>query len=190
VAHEGAVVALAAVSGGGKSTLTAACVLQGWDYVSDEALRLRDDGIVRAYAKPLSLDASSLSVLSLGEPADVDEGEVTVGVADLRGRLSHDELRLAEVVFLSRSSDGHPPAELLPLHASEVLTGLLALSFNHYKAPAQRVALLAAAAARSRAWRLRYSDARQAAGVLSEAFRRPQPQDGGPQGPDGRAGQV
>lgn len=51
-----------------------------------------------------------------------------------------------------------------------MLTGLLPLSFNAYQRPVDSVELLAGVATGCRAWCLRYSDARDAARVLTERF--------------------
>ena len=172
VAQGAGVIALAAVSGGGKTTLTAACVALGWHYVTDEALCLRPDGAVLPYPKPLTMSSASRVLLGLDAEREDDGGDVLTTVEELRGRCSRtDRLRVSEVVLLDRS-DGQRPdgCELVQLHASEVLTRLLPLSFNHYKQPARSVELLARAALESRAWALRYSDARAAAALLTEAF--------------------
>ena len=50
VARSGAVTAFPAVSGAGKTTLTAACLRSGFDYVSDEALVLATDGLYQEAA--------------------------------------------------------------------------------------------------------------------------------------------
>lgn len=80
VTPSGEVVVLPAVSGSGKSTLTAALVSHGWGYVTDEAVGVRAGTLeVMAYAKPLSLDATSRAALDLGP------GSESVPVAVLAG---------------------------------------------------------------------------------------------------------
>jgi hypothetical protein len=172
VARDGGVTALAAVSGGGKTTLTAACVSLGWEYVTDEALCLRPDGTVVPYPKPLTMSSSSRTLLGLHAARADADGEWLTTVDDLHGHLpGAGGLRLAEVVLLDRSDDrGSAGPELVQLHASDLLTRLLPLSFNHYKRPASSVELLARAALASRAWTLRYTDARAAAALLDDAF--------------------
>jgi hypothetical protein len=76
VAPGGEVVVLPAVSGSGKSTLTAALVADGWGYVTDEAVGIRAGSLAAvAYAKPLSLDATSRAAVGLG---DLGSDNVTV----------------------------------------------------------------------------------------------------------------
>lgn len=86
IASGGAVVALAADSGVGKSTLTAACLARGWEYVTDEALHLTRDGCVVPYPKPLTLSASSRALLDV--PSSGVGDERLVAVEDLGGRVA------------------------------------------------------------------------------------------------------
>ena len=79
-------------------------------------------------------------------------------------------LHLADVVLLSRQEGVEDDPLMTPLHRAEVLTGLLPLSFNAYQRPIDSVELLAGVAAGCRAWSLRYSDAREAASLLTERF--------------------
>jgi hypothetical protein len=173
VARGGSVLAFPADSGVGKSTLTAACVALGWRYVSDEALCLGDGGEVIPYPKPLTLSTWARARVGLTQlPAAVSsrDEEHVVGLDDLGGQVSEGRLRLAEVVFLKRREDRRGAPRLIPRHRAEVLTGLLALSFNHYKNPERSVHMLAELATECRAWRLEYSDAGEAAALLDESF--------------------
>lgn len=87
----GSSVVLPAVSGGGKSTLTAALVLHGWDYITDEAVGVLASPLaVIGYPKPLALDPTSRAALGLApearpyaRPADLRDD-----VAVVRGRVA------------------------------------------------------------------------------------------------------
>lgn len=60
---DGVAVLLPSPSGGGKSTLVAALVGDGADYVSDELVALTAEHIVLPYAKPITLKPGSFDVL-------------------------------------------------------------------------------------------------------------------------------
>jgi hypothetical protein len=75
VARGGRVVAMPAVSGTGKSTLTAACLRAGMEYVSDEALCLDwETGHVVPYPRPIALSPWSAAAIGLGRPGGSVEG--------------------------------------------------------------------------------------------------------------------
>lgn len=169
VSRGGAGVALADRSGGGKSTLTAACLARGWEYVTDEALRLRADGLVLPYPKPLNLSRSSTAAIGMSPASTTGEQEVLWSVDDLGARARRQPLALTDVVLLQRSAS-HVEPRLTPLHVADGFTGLLRLAFNHHAAPAQRIELLAAAVARARVWRLSYAEASAAAELLTTAL--------------------
>jgi hypothetical protein len=172
VARSGSGIAIPVDSMGGKSTLTAALVLRGFEYVSDEALCLESDGSVVPYAKPLGLSPWSMAALGL-EDLDVPfprgaaeaSGEVLVphpllGSHSAEGRITLDHLVLPEF--------GHDQATLDQLPASEGMATLLAMSFNHYRHGADAFHLSAAVANGATTWRLRYGDPREAADLVSE----------------------
>jgi hypothetical protein len=165
VAHEDAAVVLPAPSGGGKSTLTAACVLRGFDYVSDEALCLNlEDGRVVPYPRPIGL--SSWSRAMLGVPAasgSAGDAETYVAAADLGGLVASGPLAVGHVVLVERRPG---PPDLVAIRRSEVVASLIRLSFNHYKRPERSFELVAAVARRCCAWRLSCGDPLAAAALL------------------------
>lgn len=168
VSSAGRALAFPASSGDGKSTLTAACVAAGFDYVSDEALCLDFvTGRVMPYPKPLMLSPWSREAVGLGGlPArfddEHDELELPVLADQLGARLSQ-EAELCHVVQLVRA-DGLPRLTELP--RSETMGQLLRMSFNHYKQPRQAFDLVGRVARASRAWRLEYGEPRAAAELL------------------------
>lgn len=166
VGRGGRVIAFPAESGRGKSTLTAASVLSGFDYVSDEALCLDlDTRAVTAYPKPLGLTSWSLARLGIDPaPAATEEGGF-VAVDEIGGRLASGPLEIGALVL----TDIRPgPAQLSQLSRSEAASTLIRHSFNHYKHPKASFELATAVAARSRAWRLTYDDPHEAVRVLKE----------------------
>ena len=120
VIHHGDVVAaFPARSGIGKSTLTGACLREGFDYVSDEALCLSyDSHLVQPYPRPLGLSSWSAHELGvIGVPAG---GDVLVLPHEFGATsMAVDEpLRLTHVV-LPRRNDSNRPASLARAPASE-----------------------------------------------------------------------
>ncbi|MGH9268766.1 MAG: hypothetical protein ACRD0D_11390, partial [Acidimicrobiales bacterium] len=170
VARGSHAVAFPGASGAGKSTLAAACLLAGFDYVSDEALCIDyASSAVVPYAKPLKLSAAALRLI--GAPAEIVAGgrdEVEVVASQLSAVASAAPLHLAEVVRLSRSP-GPPRLERLP--SAQVVTSLLQFSFNHFKQPGQAFELSTRLAHSCRAWDLVYADPGDAARLLWDSLR-------------------
>lgn len=169
-AHAGVVgmadrtVALVAGSGGGKSTLTAACLLAGFDYGSDEALCLRyEDATVEPYPKPLGLSEWSRKTLAIaGVDGFDDEAPVT---ADMLGAGTLSERRdLTDVVLLRTVEEASPQLEQLP--RSRAVAELLEHSFNHFKNPAGAFKLVDRVARNVNVWTLTYSSPLAGAGHL------------------------
>ena len=151
-------------SGAGKSTLTAACVAAGFAYVSDEALCLdRLTGDVVPYPRPLMLSAASSRLIGISDsPPLAHRGKIAWGPIDLGGETSSLPLHLADVVLAERGA----ALSLEPASPSDVIPELLRRSFSGYEDRTESFELLARAAIDCRAWRLRYSDAVEAAALL------------------------
>ncbi len=161
------VVAFPAESEGGKSTITAACLAAGFDYVSDEALCVTfADGRVLPYPKPIMLSEHSQSLLGLPAPVVRLEGEheeAGFRPEDLGAGTAEGELGLGEIVRLVRR-EGQP--QLRQLHSSEAVSLLLRMSFNHYKRPRESFELVTRLAREARVWELGYDDPTLAAKLL------------------------
>jgi hypothetical protein len=163
VARNGAVVAFPAVSGTGKSTLTAACLRAGLLYVSDEALVLDwEDGAVRSYPKPLTLSAWSAEAVGLVTPPD-GLAERPVTAAELGGDVAVGPLALAHVVLLERGS-----TDLEARPRPDIATALLRHSFNHHRRPVQAFALATLMARSAHCWTLRYNNPADGAELVAE----------------------
>ena len=173
VAADGGAIAFPADSGDGKSTLTAACLQAGFEYVSDEALCI-DYGTaaVVPYPKPLMLSAESEALVgnpSLTVPLEGDHVEAALLPEDLGSRAATGDLRLVDVVQLQRASG---PPRLHELPAADVVGMLLGRSFNHYKHPREAFDLVTGLARECRAWRLEYDDPRAAAALMLDRLGR------------------
>ncbi len=171
VAINGFAIAFPKNSGGGKSTLTAACLREGFAYVSDEALCVDpESGLVVPYPKPLGLSAWSRNTLmvpdrDLAFPSG--DAEALVTPSDLGAGMAAAKLPLAHVVL---ALYGHETASLRKTTASEVMAALLQYSFNHYKHGERAFRLAAHLANQATGWRLEYGDPSDAARLLKGAF--------------------
>lgn len=169
VSVAGTAVAFPAESGRGKSTLTAACLLAGFDYVSDEAISVDIvEGTVVPYQKPLGLsewsrDALGITDLDLTFPPGPHEGYVTA--TDLGARAATQPLKLVHVVI---PEFGHGESTLEEVAGSEAMRLLLEMSFNHYKFGVEAFQLTSRLANRSTAWKLQYGDPLEAGDLLRE----------------------
>lgn len=169
VAADGAAIAFPADSKGGKSTLTSALVQDGFRYVSDESLCLDPKtGLVDPYPKPITLSDESCRLLGIdGHGTDEDVVERAFTPEDLGGERAGEPLELKHVVF---AEYGHAGASLTPLPASQTVAGLLRLSFNHYKNPADSFRIATETARSARTWRLTYADPKEAARLIASEF--------------------
>jgi hypothetical protein len=169
VATGGRAIAFPADSGGGKSTLTAACLQAGFDYVSDEALCIdAETGVVEAYPKPLGLSPWSRRRLGIDDdllafPAGTSEGMVTP--ADFGASVTADPIELAHVV-IPTFGQGPPVLAEAPGHVA--MATLIEFSFNHYKHQERAFTLAAQLANQVDVWRLEYDDPVLAAQLLKE----------------------
>jgi hypothetical protein len=123
----GTVVLLPALSGAGKTTLTASLVRAGWDYATDEAVGVRAGSLgAVAYPKPLVLDLASQGVLGLGPTGTLNvlpamlRSDVTVLQGDI-GRVGR--------VVLPRYEEG-AEVTLTQLEPSDAVIGILEHALN------------------------------------------------------------
>ena len=143
--HAGAVaradssLAFPAESGGGKSTIVAACLMAGFDYVSDEALLVdRETAEVIPYPKPIQLAADSLALLGREPNPAAAPGEKSLFAASALGGTTVTRsagLRVSDVVIPVLDASTQPTLE--PLPRSQIVASLLQASFNHFRFPAE-----------------------------------------------------
>lgn len=163
VARAGRALVLPGPSGHGKSTLVAALLRAGWDYVSDESLCLRwDDGAVVAYPRPLGL--SAWAVAHLGVTGTCGEGERFVTAGDLGARTERARLEVTDVV-LSQRGDGTPHLE--PTDRSAALEALLRRGFTHHVDAGRALQVLSTLLQGARVHRLRVGAPDETAAMLS-----------------------
>jgi len=169
VALKDRVIAIPGVSGAGKSTITAACLAAGFDYLSDEALCIEFDGqTIDPYPRPLQLHKAAFLALGLDVPIEFAEStEAPITPHDLGARTASPGLRLAEVVFLDRRP-GRTHLQAMP--RGEAAGSLLSLSFNHYKRPAASFELVTEIMQTARGWVISLEDPLEGARRLQSEF--------------------
>jgi hypothetical protein len=172
VARDECAVVMAAASGVGKSTLTAACLQRGFDYLSDEALCIepgRRDAV--PFAKPLALGVESARLLGLGrERLDTKD---LVPASFLGARIAGGPVPIGHVVSLVRTGDGRSAP--IEVDRSTAVSTLLGMSFNAHRNQEQAMATAAAVARGARSWQLDVDDPHRAAAVLYELAGEPAP---------------
>ncbi|WP_380165779.1 hypothetical protein [Jannaschia sp. R86511] len=176
VATGSGAVVVPAVSGAGKSTMTAALCLAGALYLSDEALVLDDADprapVALAYPKPVALSPWSAAALGLGSTA-APTGDL---LADGSRELLFAPAVLGEVsgpvpvahLLLPERVTGAP--SLQPLRRMEGLAALVRLSFNHYVDPRRFLLVAAAAVTGAQVWRVQVGDPAATARVVLDTL--------------------
>lgn len=149
-------------SGGGKSTLAAAAVMNGFSYLSDEALVLDDDGLVIPYPKPMALSRWSCEMLGLEAPGG---SEQLFTPQDLGGKTRTEHGRLTDLVI---TKYGGSRFDLERRPSSEAVAQLIGKSFNHYLNPERAFKLATRVARGARVWNLSYDEPRRAMAGLAE----------------------
>lgn len=163
-APAGGIVVLPSVADGGKSTLTAALVRGGWDYLSDEAIGIRHGRMALGFPKPLRLDPAVRPMI--GAPFSPD---FNVSPSVIR----HDVERLggpAGQVNLVVFPTFHPGAALMleELSPLDTLDALLANTINLARVGQPGLASLCELAESAPAYRLVHGNAIEAAATIEE----------------------
>jgi hypothetical protein len=160
------VVVLPAVSGGGKSTLTAALVAAGWDYLGDEAIGIASDGTALGYPKRLRLDSRSRDLLGLGRDPD-QTIDPTLVRGDVR-RLGGPVGPVTRIVFPCYQAGMR--CEVEPLGVHDHLDELIANTLNLARVGEDGVGALCRLADTVEADRITYSNALEAAEVIADGL--------------------
>jgi hypothetical protein len=132
VARDGRAVALVGPMGAGKSTLAAALVTRGWEYLTDEVVALDPERQVRPYAKPCSLGdpPSALGVAPWAPPAgsELYLGSGGLVPAPVLGRVAAAPVPLTVVVLPSYRRD--TPTTITELGPTDALVDIGAHAFG------------------------------------------------------------
>jgi hypothetical protein len=171
VAGAHAVIAFPGPAGTGKSTLVAACLQRGFDYVTDEVVVVRPDLAVDPYPKPLWLSTKSRKLLDLADDALLlpleQRLKSPVPVGAIGAKAAGRPLRLAHLVVLER---GAGRLALEPIGPGEMAQWVLRRAFNRSARPADWFHLVADMGRHAGAWRLSFDDPREAADLLADRF--------------------
>lgn len=156
---------LPAHSGAGKTTLTAALVIAGCHYLTDEAASVDLDCLlVEPYAKPLSLSSASQTAVGCGQS---EFGPIELLPASwLQPGCWSGPVAPGSIVFPNYMPDG--PAELTPITRGEALVELANNSFNFVDHGSRWLPSLRDLVAGCDCWRLTYGNALDAAALISD----------------------
>ena len=164
-------IAIPGVSGAGKTTLTAALLQRGFGYLSDEVLAIdRTTLAVGQFPRPLALDGRSWSVLGLDPAfAPAAGAEQLISPADLGpgGVAFASTFDVRDIVLPSR---GAFAMSLQAVPRGQAVGELLSRAFNHYADAAASFHAVVALVRGARVWRLEYSNAPEAAELLSDRW--------------------
>lgn len=165
VARDRRAVVLAAASGTGKSTLTAACLQRGFEYLSDEALCIPPGtSHAVAFPKPIAISGASAQMLDLRRQRwDTKD---LLPPAAFGARITEGLVPVRHVVSLVRGGSGL--SKLEELDRSTAVATLLGMSFNAHRDPTRALDVVTAIARAAQSWRLELGDPILAADSLYE----------------------
>jgi hypothetical protein len=174
-ARDGVAVIVPAVSGGGKSTLVAALVAAGFEYLSDEIVAIERDGAsINGYHKAIALKEGSWPLVDAGAPTPPIAPFMAmtryVTPAMLGSTVAEHASRPGLVVIPDRDAMPGPP---IAMHRAEALTVLAEQSFNFEEFGPTRLAVLADVVRQSRCYRVPTANLAAAVDAISDAVTRP-----------------
>lgn len=166
VANDQRVLVTVAESGGGKSTLAAALLRQGFRYGSDEVLCMDPEGRVIPYPKPITLNRWSWRNLGL-RPGEFYRNEAPFLATEL-GADFMETGRSPTDLLIPVLTKGEPV--LMELEASTTIVTLLRNSFNHFKDGARAYRLATALGRSMKVWQVGVADPLDTARVILGHF--------------------
>ena len=178
-------VVLAARSGTGKSTTTAALVLDGWSYLSDESVALSaGSSLLTGVPKPLSLTPNAIALLSdkyplarFGPPDAVAGPAIhkSLWSASGLGGEVRETIGCGVVAVLERPVDDVRDPHATPLSAAEATVRLLELTQDFERFGPDGLETLATLCAQSQCIRLSLGDLAQTTQLLRDIAERHTP---------------
>lgn len=150
-------------SGTGKSTLTAAAVLAGFEYLSDEALCVPyGERAALPYLKPINLMDWSRSHLGIDDDIVTERPVSPLAI----GKAHRDAAQVTDIVHLKRPQ----PLSISRVGSNRSVGTLIEMSFNHYRQPEMTFRTVTGLAGGATTWELSYTSAVEAAAELFERF--------------------
>lgn len=163
----GHIVVLPAPSDNGKSTLVAAFVAAGWDYLGDEAIGVAPRQVALGFPRRLRLDPVSRHTVGLAHSPDrnTDPVEIRSDVKRLGGEVGP----IRAVVFPTYDPDRPPVIEAVDRH--EFLDALLANTLNLARVGQPGLEALCELAESVPAYRIVHGDSGAAVSTVTELLR-------------------
>lgn len=179
VVRDGIACVLPASPESGKTTLTAGLVVRGFEYLTDEAVVLADDGATTPYPKPLSVDRGSQSLFPELEPPaapglpqlgpEVGDRQWQVPVASVgKGIVAQAGCRAGFVVF--PKYDQRARTSLVTMTRGEALVELAKNTFGFRDRGRDALDVLAVVARGAECFRLAVGDLDSACAAIEELF--------------------
>lgn len=156
----------------GKSTLAAALVLDGWDYVTDEYVALNiESGTIVAYPRPLSLDLAGPILLRTPKLAGDQLRALCTGVAPisasaLRHGVETEPAAITSIIVPDRRTE--VPVGSTEMSIGDAVTSLAGNTLNMAGHGQRGLEALTGVAARARLVKLTYSDLDEAVAAVRQ----------------------
>lgn len=167
VVRNGTCVLIPGESGIGKSTVTAACLRRGFDYMSDEMAAIDvDDGTVTGYSRPLMLSPWSVRAVGLDADGGIG-GKEAVLPSRLGATVVRERVPIGHVVMARR---GAPVSAVRPGNAGSALAAILTAVFNPHVHGARAWECAARAVSAATVWDLDVADPLSAADALADVI--------------------
>ena len=171
-ARDGVAVVIPAVSGGGKSTLVAALVAAGFEYLSDEIVAIEPgSATIGGYHKAIALKEGSWPLIDAGVPSAAMAPFMAmthyVTPAMLGSTVAQHSARPGLVVIPVRDAVVEGEVEV---HRAEALTVMAEQSFNFEEFGSSRLGVLADVVRQSRCYRVATANLDDAVEAISRAL--------------------
>jgi hypothetical protein len=151
----------------GKSTLTAACLRRGFDYMTDEMAAIDlAKGTVTGFARPLMLTRWSLHAIGLASDRG-PIGKEAILPSRLGAQVVREPVAIGHVVLARR---GARASVVRPGDAGAALTATLTAAFNHYAHGVRAWECAARAVSAAQVWNLDVAEPMSAGDVLADAI--------------------
>lgn len=176
VAHDNKAILLPGRSGGGKTTLIAGLLKNGFRYLTDE-IGIIDPHTLRVYPfpKPLNMKIGSLSLFDNFEPEMevIKKNEMSivdkihhVFVNSGSVQVIDKPVAVGDIVFVRYNPNDK--STLTTISRANAIFELAKCSFNHYRFKEKGIEILESLVRGCRCYQLRFADAGKAVGLLKE----------------------